>query len=110
MTSSPSAAAILAAAVWVAFDNALSPEVLAWPALVLTAGTGLLMVSNIRYHSFKKVDFRGKVPFFVIVGVMLAFAVILSEPPMVLFGLFFAYTLSGPLLALKRLYKKRKSA
>jgi hypothetical protein len=29
---------------------------------------------------------------------------------MVLFGLFLAYTLSGPLLALKRLYKKRKAA
>jgi len=107
---SPSAAAILAGFVWVLVDNEVPGGDVAWVALVLTTGTGLLMVSNILYHSFKQIDFKGKVPFFAIVAVMLAFAVILSEPPMVLFGLFLAYTLSGPLLALKRLYKKRKAA
>ena len=107
---SPSAAAILAGFVWVMVDNEVPGGDVAWVALVLTTAAGLLMVSNILYHSFKQIDFKGKVPFFAIVAVMLAFAVILSEPPMVLFGLFFAYTLSGPLLALKRLYKKRTSA
>lgn len=104
---SPSAAAILAGSVWVAFDNSLPGETLAWGALVITAGAGLLMVSNIRFHSFKQIDFRGKVPFFVVVGVMLAFAVILSEPPMVLFVIFLAYTLSGPILALFRKFRGR---
>ena len=107
---SPSAAAILAGFVWVMVDNEVPGGDVAWVALVLTTAAGLLMVSNILYHSFKQIDFKGKVPFFAIVAVMLAFAVILSEPPMVLFGLFFAYTLSGPLLALKRLYKKRQAA
>ena len=106
---SPSAAALVAGSVWAAFDNTLTGLDLAWPALVLTAGAGLLMVSNIRFHSFKQVDFRGKVPFFVIVGVMLAFAVIFSEPPLVLFAIFFAYTLSGPLLALQRQLKKGRA-
>jgi CDP-diacylglycerol--serine O-phosphatidyltransferase len=105
---SPSAAAILAGFVWVMVDNEVPGGDVAWVALVLTTAAGLLMVSNILYHSFKQIDFKGKVPFFAIVAVMLAFAVILSEPPIVLFGLFLAYTLSGPLLALKRLYKKRK--
>jgi CDP-diacylglycerol--serine O-phosphatidyltransferase len=107
---SPSAAAILAAFVWVAVDNALPGRDLAWLALVLTAGAGLLMVSNILFHSFKQIDFKGKVPFFGIVAVMLVFAVILSEPPLVLFAIFFLYTLSGPVLALKRLAKKRKAS
>ncbi len=107
---SPSAAAILAGFVWVMVDNELAAEELAWVALVLTAGAGLLMVSNILYHSFKQIDFKGKVPFFAIVAVMLAFAIILSEPPIVLFGGFLIYTLSGPLLALKRLHKKRQSS
>jgi len=106
---SPSAAAILAGFVWVVVDNELSGADLAWPALVLTAGAGLLMVSNILFHSFKQIDFKGKVPFIAIVAVMLAFAVILTEPPLVLFAIFLAYTLSGPLLALKRQLKKRKS-
>jgi CDP-diacylglycerol--serine O-phosphatidyltransferase len=107
---SPSAAAILAGFVWVGVDNDLRGEDLAWPALILTAGAGLLMVSNILFHSFKQIDFKGKVPFFAIVAVMLAFAVILTEPPLVLFAIFLAYTVSGPLLAFKRLLKKRKSS
>ncbi len=105
---SPSAAAIVAAFVWVAVDNELTSADLAWPAMILTAGAGLLMVSNLWYHSFKQIDFKGKVPFVVIVVVMLAFAVIVSEPPLVLFALFFLYTLSGPLLSLKRLIDKRR--
>ena len=106
---SPSAAAIIAGWVWVAVDNAIPGDTTAWLALVLTAGAGLLMVSNIHYHSFKHIDFKGKVPFFAIVVVMLVFAVILTEPPMVLFAMFFAYTLSGPLLALQRQVKRRRS-
>ncbi|HPE79576.1 MAG: CDP-diacylglycerol--serine O-phosphatidyltransferase [Chromatiaceae bacterium] len=105
---SPSAAAILAGFVWVAVDNVLPGDRLAWLGIFLTAGAGLLMVSNIRFHSFKHIDFKGKVPFFAIVAVMLVFAVILSEPPLVLFAIFLAYTLSGPVLALKRLAQKRK--
>ena len=106
---SPSAAAILAGFVWVAVDNAVPGQDLAWLALVLTAGAGLLMVSNILFHSFKQIDFKGKVPFFGIVAVMLAFAVILSEPPLVLFVIFLAYTISGPVLALNRWVKRRKA-
>jgi len=94
----------------VVVDNALPGEDLAWPALILTAGAGLLMVSNILFHSFKQIDFKGKVPFFSIVAVMLAFAVIVSEPPLALFSIFVAYTLSGPVLALKRLIKKRSAS
>jgi CDP-diacylglycerol--serine O-phosphatidyltransferase len=106
---SPSAAAIIAGWVWVAVDNAISGAVTTWAGLVLTAGAGLLMVSNIRFHSFKHIDFKGKVPFFAIVVVMLVFAVILSEPPLVLFAIFFVYTLSGPVLALQRQYRKRRA-
>ncbi len=107
---SPSAAAILAGFVWVLVDNEVAGGDVAWIALILTAGAGLLMVSNILYHSFKQIDFKGKVPFFAIVAVMLAFAIILTEPPIVLFGGFLLYMLSGPLLSLKRLYRKRKAA
>ncbi len=106
---SPSAAAILAGAVWVGVDNDLPSEPLAWVAVFLTGGAGLLMVSNILFHSFKQIDFKGKVPFIAIVAVMLGFAVILWDPPIVLFAVFMLYTLSGPLLALRRLARKRRA-
>jgi CDP-diacylglycerol--serine O-phosphatidyltransferase len=105
---SPSAAAVLAGGVWVAVDNGIAGSSLAWLAGVLTGVTGLLMVSNLRYNSFKQVDFHGKVPFIVIVVVMLVFAVILTEPPLVLFGVFFGYAASGPVRwVLKRLRRRR---
>ena len=92
---SPSAAAIIAASVWLAVDHGLEGTDLAIPAGILTGACGLLMVSNVRYHSFKHIDFKGKVPFFVIVAIALAFAIILVQPPLVLFALFALYALSG---------------
>jgi CDP-diacylglycerol---serine O-phosphatidyltransferase len=107
---SPSAAAVMAGSVWVAVDNGVKGADVTWLAAVLTALTGLLMVSNIRFHSFKQIDFRGKVPFFAVVGVMLAFAVVLSEPAAVLFAVFASYTVSGPLFATRRWLRRRKRA
>lgn len=104
---SPSAAGILAGAVWVGVDNGITGELVGWFALVLTVAAGLLMVSNLTYSSFKQVDFRGKVPFFAIVVVMLVFAVVLTEPPLVLFLVFLAYTLSGPVIGVRRMWRKR---
>jgi len=103
---SPAAAAVMAGGIWVAVDNSLTPVVFVWLAAAVTAIAGLLMVSNVKYHSFKQIDFKGKVPFFAMVIVMLGFAVVLSEPPIVLFGIFFAYSLSGPIFALKRKFFK----
>lgn len=95
---SPSAAAVIAGAVWVGVDNGVAGSDLAWLAGIVTVASGLLMVSNLKYHSFKQVDFRGKVPFIVVVGIMVFFAIVLTQPPLVLFGIFAAYAVSGPVL------------
>ena len=105
---SPSAAAILAGSVWLGVDYQVSGDSLNWIAALVTTVTGLLMVSNFRYHSFKQIDFHGKVPFFVIVAIMLGFAVVLMQPPMVLFVMFLASAASGPVLTLAKL-RERKS-
>jgi CDP-diacylglycerol--serine O-phosphatidyltransferase len=104
---SPAAAAILAGSVWVAVDHEIAGASVALVAGVLTVLVGLLMVSNIRYHSFKQVGFHGKVPFFAVVAVALAAAVIISEPALVLFAAFFVYALSGPVLTLVGLRQRR---
>jgi CDP-diacylglycerol--serine O-phosphatidyltransferase len=104
---SPSAAAVIAGSVWVAVDNGWAGSELAWLAGVVTVACGLLMVSNLRYHSFKQVDFRGKVPFIVVVAIMVFFAVVLAQPPLVLFAIFAAYAVSGPVIWLLRLRRVR---
>jgi len=105
---SPAAAAILAACVWEASEYGILNTDVAWLVGILTATVGLLMVSNFRYHSFKELDVRGKVPFFVLVIIMLAFAIILWEPPFILFVVFMCYAVSGPMLTLIYLRQRRK--
>ena len=108
---SPAAAAILAGFLWLSLDHAYPVEIVKYIALVLTIITGLLMVSNFRYSSFKEIDLKGKVPFFVAITVMLAIAIIMAQPQTLLFLLFLAYAISGPVITLvmrKRRLSSRK--
>lgn len=105
---SPAAAALVIGFVWVMDDlqyrNAHEIEWLAWTALGLTLYAGLTMVTNVPFYSFKDVSFKRSVPFIVIVAIALAFAVISYHPPLVLFGVFMVYGVSGYLV-----YAWRKS-
>ena len=75
-------------------------------AIILTICTGLLMVSNFRYSSFKEIDLKGKVPFFVAIAVMLSIAFVMAQPQTMLFLLFLSYAISGPLVTLIMRRKK----
>lgn len=106
--ASPAAAAVVAGMVWVSNDYQLMNNIdLKIPALVLTVIAGLLMVSNIRYNSFKDLDLKGKVPFVAMLAVVLVFVFISTDPPLVLFSIFLIYALSGPVLTLKDIRAKR---
>jgi CDP-diacylglycerol--serine O-phosphatidyltransferase len=105
--ASPSAAAIIAGAVWIGADNEIDGSSVSLVLALLTALAGLLMVSNFRYHSFKMLDLHGRVPFMVIVLVMLVFALVVLDPPIVLFLMFLSYAASGPIFTLVRLRQRR---
>ncbi len=104
---SPSAAALVAGGVWIGADQGIDPHAISWLAAILTAGAGLLMVSNFRYFSFKQLDMHGPVPFILAVVVMLSIALILIQPPIVLFLGFFLYAISGPAWTLIGLRERR---
>ncbi len=97
----PSAAAIVSGLVWVGSKYEVDPSSISYLAAIITICAGLLMVSNFRYHSFKDVDWRGRVPFVVILAMVLAFVVVATEPSLVLFSIFFLYALSGPILTVR---------
>ncbi|GMR07970.1 MAG: CDP-diacylglycerol--serine O-phosphatidyltransferase [Gammaproteobacteria bacterium] len=105
--ASPAAAALIAGLVWVGVDFDINADILRLSVFVITLLAGILMFSNVRYHSFKEFDLKGKVPFLTLVSVMLAFAVIRLQPPLVLFTLFLGYAISGPLLTLYALRIRR---
>ncbi|MGM0481690.1 MAG: CDP-diacylglycerol--serine O-phosphatidyltransferase [Pseudomonadota bacterium] len=101
----PSAAAVVAGLVWVGTEYEIAGNDVGSFAALVTICAGLLMVTNFRYHSFKDVDWKGKVPFVVILIVVLAFVIVATQPSLVLFGLFFLYALSGPVLTIKNVKK-----
>ena len=109
---SPAAAAILAGFIWICLEYGYDIEVFKYFALVLTISTGLLMVSNFRYSSFKEIDLKGKVPFVMAIAVMLGIAFVMAQPQIMLFLFFLAYAISGPVVTLvmrKRRWLGRKS-
>lgn len=106
--ASPAAAALMAGFIWVMVDNGITGEDARVYVLIMTVVSGLLMVSNIRYHSFKELNFTGKVPFVVSVVVMLTLAIIYVQPPIVLFIISFVYACSGIWLTATLLRRKRK--
>lgn len=106
--ASPSAAAIIATGIWTANDLGVQGADVSWLAAVLTAGAGLLMVSNFRYLSFKQINLQGRVPFLLAVVVMLGFAVVYLYPPLVLFLMALTYAISGPAWTVFRLRRSRE--
>ncbi|TCK17620.1 CDP-diacylglycerol--serine O-phosphatidyltransferase [Thiogranum longum] len=105
---SPSAAAVLAGLVWFSEDNNLSGEDMWMVGAVLAAAMGALMVSNVRYYSFKEIDFKNRVPFVALVLTVFVFVVISSHPPSVLFFGFLLYVISGPVLTLYQIRQRRR--
>lgn len=104
----PSAAGLVAGMVWVAHDYGVPGHKLWVFAAIVTLITGALMVSNIRYYSFKDIDLKGHVPFVAVLVVLILFVCVSIDPPLVLLLTFGLYVLSGPFFALKRRYSLRQ--
>ncbi len=105
---SPSAAGVLAGLVWFSEDNGLDGGDLWMVGAFLAASLGALMVSNVRYYSFKEVDFKNRVPFVALIMTVVVFVVISSHPPGVLFVGFLIYAISGPVLTLRQIRQRRR--
>lgn len=106
--ASPAAAAIVAGIIWVGSSFEMSFELSVFAA-IMTAFSGLLMVSNFNYSSFKGLDFKGRVPFVSILAVVLVFAVLAIDTPKMLLAIFAVYGISGPALWLWARFGKTKA-
>lgn len=99
--ASPAAAGVIASSVWLGSEFSLSGDDVSWLLGPITVVIGILMVSNFRYHSFKEVDWRGKVNFLVILLIVAVFVIVSVHPALVLCLLFYAYALSGPVITIR---------
>ncbi len=94
---SPAAAALVAGFLWLVVDNKLTLEsqTISWMSFIVTVYAGIAMVTNAPFYSGKTFALGRSVPFWVILVVVAAFVFVSSDPPLVLFGLFVVYGLSG---------------
>ncbi len=99
--ASPLAAAIIASMVWAGFDNRIAgrEQELAIAIAAITVVAAFLMVSNFRYYSFKELD-RSRVPFAVMLPVVLVFGIVNYDLPIGLLTVSLVYALSGPVATL----------
>ena len=109
--ASPAAAGLMMSFVWAFADGKLgwSGEQLRYVALTVTIVAALLMVSRIRFWSFKgssEGPRGGRVPFVALVLVPVIIAILALDLPRALLAVGVLYALSGPLMAL---FNRRKA-
>jgi CDP-diacylglycerol--serine O-phosphatidyltransferase len=92
---SPAAAALVTGFIWLMTEYDVKGYQVAWVMFGVALYAGLTMVTNVPFYSFKDIQMKKSVPFAVIVLIALGIAVINIHPPIVLFGLFVIYGLSG---------------
>lgn len=97
---SPAAAGLLAGGLWLSIEYDYAVESIKFVVIILTISTGLLMVSNFRYSSFKEIDPKRKVPFVVAICIMLVIGFVMAQAQIMLFLLAIVYALSGPAVTL----------
>lgn len=101
---SPVAAGLVTFAVWVGYRYQVQiTPLIAFGTAVLTAFTGILMISNFRYFSFKEIHFKGTVPYVVFLMAVVLLVVIAQNPHEVLFTMCVVYAASGPAIWLYRM-------
>jgi len=101
---SPAAAAVVAGVVWAGNELELGVEGAPVPMLAaaITIFSAAMMVSNVKFLSFKELDLKGRVPFIMILAIVLIFAVVAMYPSGVLLLVFLSYAVSGPVMAIAR--------
>ena len=109
---SPAAAGVIASMIWLKFWNFESLDIGVvsfsyYIGIAITIICGLLMVSNVRYYSFKEFDTKNKASFRFLLLTVLSLILLLYKPNIVLFTGFFIYLLSGPFITTIGLNKKR---
>jgi CDP-diacylglycerol--serine O-phosphatidyltransferase len=108
---SPAAAGVIASMIWLkiwtfAFFDSEVISLGYYLGAGITILCGILMVSNVRYYSFKELDSK-KASFRFLLLIVLSLIILMYKPNIILFTGFFLYLLSGPFITITGLNKRR---
>ena len=102
----PAAAAMVCTAVLMFFHIGRGEEMVKHvTVLILIYALAFLMISNVKFYSFKELNPSQRMPFRLLVGLVFLLIVIAAQPVVMLFVLTLGYVISGPITTL---YDRRK--
>lgn len=93
---SPSAAGLLAGFVWFGVEYQVHGGNVSLFSLLLTLYAAAMMVSPIKFFSFKKIDLKGRIPFVGAFFMVLLLAIVSANPATMLWFIFLVYAAHGP--------------
>lgn len=99
----PGAASVIATGIMLYFYLGGQGKYHDFSILMATIALALLMVSNIKYYSFKDLNFFSRKPFMSFVLIVIVLIIVAAEPQITLFTFSVSYSLSGPCWWLVRL-------
>ena len=100
----PGAAAVIASII-IAFEDIFTTKLSPVIMVVVVYLLAFLMVSNIKYPAFKKLEFKKRVAFSRFLFVILFLFILATIPRIALFVISFGFVLWGPLSYLKKIKK-----
>jgi CDP-diacylglycerol--serine O-phosphatidyltransferase len=107
----PAAAAVVATTILMYFylggEGATHKRITLLLLIYALAG---LMVSTIRYYSFKDLHLAHRQPFSILIIGIIVLQLTIAEPQIMLFSIFFLYALSGPVRVLWRLWEGKETS
>jgi len=108
--ASPAAAGTLVSTIWFVESRGIEAATVAWPMLVLTVLLGAMMVSRLRYFSFKGSSSRERerVPIAWIFLLVVVIVLLAIDLPAVLFTIGVLYVSSGVVLTLTGRSRRRR--
>ncbi len=104
----PPAAGVISGFIWMSTQQHWHSPLLLPLLAGLSVVISLLMVCNLKYNSFKEIDFRGKVPFLYLIFMVSVFVAVAAAPAIVLFIGFSIFALSGPIMCVVKRIRYRR--
>lgn len=106
----PAAAAVIVTGILLYDDRVGSGTCHSIFILLAVVALSLLMVSNIKYYSFKNLNYFSRKPFMSFLLILLALLIVVAEPQIMLFTVMLGYALSGPAWFLIRMIRRHRGA
>jgi len=104
----PAGASVIATAVLLYFKLGGEGQFHSLSILIGTIAVALLMVSSIKYYSFKDLNFFARKPFMSFVLIVVILIIVIAETQIMIFTFSFGYALSGPVWLIYKLSRRKR--